>query len=92
MPLIILMSRPSKRNYFIVSMMALIIIFGHWLDFYQMMMPGPLGANWTIGWYELGLLAGFVGLLIFSVSRTLSKASLIPQNNPLLKEAVIHIS
>lgn len=92
MPLIILMSRPSKRNYFTVSTMALIIIFGHWLDFYQMMMPGPLGANWTIGWYEIGLLCGFVGLLIFTVSKTLSKASLIPQNNPLLKEAVIHIS
>ncbi|MGC4058807.1 MAG: quinol:cytochrome C oxidoreductase [Chitinophagaceae bacterium] len=92
MPLLILMSRPSKRNYFTVCVMALIIIFGHWLDFYQMMMPGPLGANWEIGWYELGLLAGFVGLLIFSVSKTLSKASLVPHNNPLLKESVIHIS
>lgn len=92
MPLIILMSRPSKRNYFTVTVMALIIIFGHWLDFYQMMMPGPIGEHWTIGWYELGLLAGFVGLMIFSVSKTLSKASLVPQNNPLLKESVIHIS
>lgn len=92
MPLLVLMSRPSKRNYFTVSAMALIIVFGHWLDFYQMMMPGPLGADWQIGWYELGLLAGFAGLMIFSVSRTLSKASLIPNNNPLLKESVIHIS
>lgn len=92
MPLIILMSRPSKRNYFTVTAMALIIIFGHWLDFYQMMMPGPLGAHWTIGWYELGLFAGFAGLMIFTVSRTLSKASLVPHNNPLLKESVIHIS
>lgn len=92
MPLLVLMSRPSKRNYFTVSTMALIIVFGHWLDFYQMMMPGPLGAEWQIGWYELGLLAGFAGLMIFSVSRTLSKASLIPNNNPLLKESVIHIS
>lgn len=92
MPLLVLMSRPSKRNYFTVSAMAMIIIFGHWLDFYQMMMPGPLGADWQIGWYELGLLAGFAGLMIFSVSRTLSKASLVPHNNPLLKESVIHIS
>lgn len=92
MPVIVLMSRPSKRNYFIVTMMAVIIIFGHWLDFYQMMMPGPMGAHWVIGWYELGLLCGFVGLMIFTVSNTLSKASLIPHNNPLLKESVIHIS
>jgi hypothetical protein len=92
MPILILMSRPSKRNYFTVTAMALIIIFGHWLDFYQMMMPGPLGEHWQIGWYEIGLLAGFVGLLIFTVSNTLSKASLVPNNNPLLKESVIHIS
>jgi hypothetical protein len=92
MPIIILMSRPSKRNYFTVTTMALIIIFGHWLDFYQMMMPGPIGEHWTIGWYEIGLLCGFVGLMIFTVSNTLSKASLIPHNNPLLKETVIHIS
>ena len=39
-----------------------------------------------------GLLAGFAGLMIFTVSKTLSKASLIPHNNPLLKESVIHIS
>jgi hypothetical protein len=92
LPVIVLMSRPSKRNYFIVCMMAFMIIFGHWLDFYQMMVPGPMGANWHLGWYELGLLAGFVGLLIFTVSRTLSKASTIAHNNPLLKETVIHIS
>lgn len=92
MPVLILMSRPSKRNYFTVTCMALIIIFGHWLDFYQMMMPGPLGAHWQIGWYELGIFAGFTGLLIFTVTRTLSKASLITHNNPLLKESVIHIS
>jgi len=92
MPILILMARPSKRNYFTVTVMALIIIFGHWLDFYQMMMPGPLGAAWSIGWYELGIFAGFIGLLIFSVSKTLSKASLVPGNNPLLKETIIHIS
>jgi hypothetical protein len=92
MPLLILMSRPSKRNYFTVTVMALILVFGHWLDFYQMMMPGPLGEHWQIGWYELGIFTGFAGLLILTVTRTLSKASLITHNNPLLKESVIHIS
>ncbi len=92
MPILILMSRPSKRNYFTVTFMAMMIIFGHWLDFYIMTMPGPLGANWHLGWYELGIFAGFAGVLIFSVSRTLTKASLVPQNNPLMKEAILHES
>ncbi len=92
MPLLILMSRPSKRNYFTVSFIAIAIIFGHWLDFYIMMMPGPLGADWSLGWFELGIFLGFAGLLIFTVSRTLAKASLVPQNHPLMKEAILHQS
>ena len=92
MPILILMSRPSKRNYFTVCFMALMIIFGHWLDFYIMTMPGPLGANWHLSWFEIGIFAGFVGLLIFTVSRTLASASLVPNNHPLLKEAILHQS
>lgn len=38
-PILILMSRDSKRNYTVVTIMALLIIFGHWLDFYQMVFP-----------------------------------------------------
>jgi hypothetical protein len=92
MPILILMARPSKRNYFTVTFMALIIIFGHWLDYYQMVMPGPLKANWHINWYEIGIFMGFAGTLIFAVSRTLAKESLIAHNNLLLKETSIHIA
>lgn len=92
MPILILMSRPSKRNYFTSSVMALVLIFGHWLDFYIMTMPGPLGEHWHLSWYELGIFAGFTGLLIWTVSNTLTKSSLIPNNHPLLKEAVLHQS
>lgn len=92
MPILILMSRPSKRNYFTLVFMALVIIFGHWLDFYQMIMPGTLGKNWHMGWFEIGTLAGFSGLMMISVATTLSKAPLVPSNNPLLKETVLHVS
>lgn len=92
MPILILMARPSKRNYFTVSFMAMVIIFGHWLDFFIITMPGPLGANWSLGWYEMGVFAGFVGVLIFTVGRTLARTSLVPNNHPLLKEAILHQS
>jgi len=92
MPILILMSRPSKRNYFTITFMAMIIIFGHWLDFFQMIMPGPLGEHWHINWYEIGIFMGFAGILIFCVSRTLTKASLVTSNHLLLKETIVHIS
>lgn len=92
MPILILMARPSKRNYFTVTFMAMLIIFGHWLDFFNMIMPEPLGVNWHLNWYEMGIFAGFIGVFIISVATTLSKASLVTHNNVLLKEAVIHQS
>lgn len=91
-PILVLMSRPSKRNYFTVVFMAMAIIFGHWIDFYLMTMPGPLQENWHLSWYELGIPCGFVGILILAVSKTLSKANLIPVNHPFLKETLIHVS
>lgn len=95
-PLLILMRRGSKRNYTVVTLMAVIIIFGHWLDFYQMVTPGPLQElgqeSNTIGHflYSLGIGAGFLGLIIFLTARYLTKASLLPKNHPLVKESVIH--
>lgn len=92
LPVFILMSRPSKRTYLTVVFVATIIIFGHWLDFYLMIMPGPLQQHWSLSWYELGIPCGFIGLIILTVSRTLSKSGLVTNNHPLLKETLIHIS
>ncbi len=91
-PLLILMSAPAKRNYFIVSVVAVIILIGHWIDFYQMVMPGTVGADWHLGWYEIGILLGFIGLVILLVSNKLKKSPQIPENHPYLKETVIHVS
>jgi len=91
-PILILMPRPNKRNYFVVTLVAIIILTGHWIDFYQMVMPATVGENWHIGWFEIGIVCGFIGLIISLVSNKLTKAPLVPQNNPLLKETIIHIS
>ncbi len=55
-PLLILMRRNSKRNYTLVAFMGGLIIFGHWLDFFQMVMPATVkhlyfpGMNWVWVW------------------------------------------
>ena len=91
-PLLILMSAPAKRNYFVVSVVAVIILVGHWIDFYQIVMPGTVGADWKLNWYEIGIACGFVGLVILLISNKLSKMKQIPENHPYLKETVIHVS
>ena len=95
-PSLTLMRRGSKRHYTVPPLMSVIIIFGHWLDFYQMITPGPLKElgkeSNTIGHfvYSLGIGAGFLGLVIFLTGKYLTKAPLLPKNHPLVKESIIH--
>jgi hypothetical protein len=49
----------------------------------------PMGIN-SIGFVEIGMFLGFLGLFIFAVSRTLSKAKLIPENHPYIEESLMH--
>lgn len=92
LPILILMTKPSKKNYFTVVFMAMVLVFGHWLDFYLMVAPEPLLGHWTLSWYEIGIPLGFIGLMLLVVTRTLSKANLVPVNNPFLKESLNHTS
>ncbi|MGE5107334.1 MAG: hypothetical protein ACM3H8_07305 [Sphingobacteriales bacterium] len=95
-PLLIFMKRSSKRNYTVVTFMSVVLLFGHWLDFYQMIMPGPLkdepNSGNTIGLFifDLGVAAGFVGLIILITGKNLTKASLLPKNHPFVKESIVH--
>lgn len=89
-PLLILMSKPSKRNYTLVTFMAVLIIFGHWMDFNQMVMASVSRDHVTLGWLDFGILSLYVGMIIFFVGKALAKVPLVPKNHPFLKESIIH--
>jgi hypothetical protein len=89
-PLLLLMKRGAKRNYTTVTVLAVLIIFGHWLDFFQMVHPATSGDHVPMMLYDLGVGLGFVGLILFLVGRTLSKHPLVPRHHPFFKESVIH--
>jgi hypothetical protein len=89
-PLLILMKRASKRNYGTITMMAVLIIFGHWLDFYQMVFPAISKEHVPFMLVDLGIAVGFLGLIMFLTARALAKAPLLAKNHPFLKEGIIH--
>jgi hypothetical protein len=89
-PLLILMKRGAKRNWTVVTFMAVLIIFGHWIDFYQMVMPGTLRGKFPMSLFEFGIAALFIGLIMWGTGRFLSKHSLLMKNHPFLKESMIH--
>ena len=89
-PLLILMKRSAKRNYTLVTFMAVLIIFGHWIDFYQMIMGSLSKEHVTLGWLDFGILVFFVGCMIFFVSRSLASKPQGSKYHPFLKESIIH--
>jgi len=94
-PLLVLMARDSKRAVPILKTACIILICGHWLDYWQMIMPGSVGpqSSWAveISWIEIGVFVGFAGLFTFSMLTALSKFnSLIPKKHPLLDESLHH--
>ena len=89
-PLLILMRKASKRNWTVVTFVGILIIFGHWVDFYQMIMPGTVGKNAQLTFFEFGVPCLFVGLIMLGVGRYISKNALTQKNHPFLKESMIH--
>ena len=90
-PMVVLMSRDSKRNFWFLTIVGSIIFIGHWLDVIMIVMPGTVGHHWTgISWMEFGTFLGFLGLFIFVVLNNLSKRNLLVKNHPFLQEAIHH--
>jgi len=89
-PLLLLMRRGAKRSYTTVTIMAVVIIFGHWLDFYQMIFASVLKEHVELGWLDFGVAAGFVGVVLFVVGNGLAKYPLVAKNHPFVKESIIH--
>ncbi len=89
-PILILMKRSAKRNYTLMTFMAVLILFGHWIDFYQMVMGSVSKNENTLSWLDFGIAALYVGMIIFFVGRSLVKKPLIAKYHPFMKESIIH--
>ncbi|WP_462264180.1 quinol:cytochrome C oxidoreductase [Mucilaginibacter sp.] len=91
-PLLLLMSRDAKRMFSRMKIASIVIILGHWLDYYLMIMPGTVGPEGRgFGVEEICIFLGFAGLFVFLMLNTLSKFdSLVPKKHPFLEESLHH--
>ncbi|MGJ7031210.1 quinol:cytochrome C oxidoreductase [Niabella hirudinis] len=89
-PILIFMSKDSKRNYTVVTVVSVLVLFGHWLDYFQMVFPAVSPDKVPMILFDMGIGLGFVGIIMFVTGKTLSKHSLTARNHPFVKEAVIH--
>ncbi len=86
-PILMLMNADYKRIPWFVVMAGLVILFGHYIDIFNMIMPATVGDRWFIGIPEIGSILLFAGLFIFIVFTALTKAPLLVKGYPFRKES-----
>ncbi|MEE9363904.1 MAG: quinol:cytochrome C oxidoreductase [Cellulophaga sp.] len=86
-PVLLLMNSDFKRVNWFVVMAGLVILAGHYVDIFVMIMPATVGDQWFIGIPEIGAVMFFAGLFIFWIFRALSKVPLQPKRNPFIEES-----
>ena len=85
-----MVDRDAKRKQNAMLFVAILLLAGHWLDYYIMIMPGTVESHRGFGIVEIGTALGFVGLFTFLVMNKLSKQGLVAKNHPFLDESLHH--
>ncbi len=86
-PLLVLMNSDYKRIPWFVIMAGVVILCGHYIDVFNMIMPATVGDQWAIGIPEISAILLFAGLFIYVVFTALTKQPLEPKRNPFIKES-----
>ncbi len=86
-PLLVLMNSDYKRVPWFIVTTGIIILIGHYIDIFVMVMPATVGDQWFIGIPEIGSMLFVLGLFIYVVFTTLTKAPLLAKGNPFAKES-----
>ncbi len=86
----VLLSAKSKRNIPLVVGVCLLLIVGHWLDFFLMVMPSISPEAPHFHWIDFAISLGIASMFVLSIDRALRSRPLIPKGDPYLKESLAH--
>ena len=60
-PMLLIQDRAAKRLKGQVLFVAILILIGHFIDVFVMIMPGTVGTHWHLGFVEIGTFLGYIG-------------------------------
>jgi Ni/Fe-hydrogenase subunit HybB-like protein len=86
-PVLLLMNSDYKRINWFVIMTGVVILCGHYLDVFNMIMPATVVDRWFIGIPEIGSILLFAGIFLLVVFTAIGKAPLLAKRNPYMKES-----
>lgn len=90
-PFLFLLPRWVKRDEGALIFISVLILIMQYVDVYWMVYLQFDQEHIRFGLMELGLLAGFVGLFLFSLFNFFSRHPLVPMQDPRQKESSSHI-
>jgi len=86
-PFLVLMNSDYKRVPIFIIMAGVIILIGHYMDVYVMIMPATVIDRYGFGIAEFSSILIFLGLFLLLVFYSLSKEELLAKGNPMIKES-----
>jgi len=90
LPFLLLMTRDAKRFGSTLKLVCVIVIIGHWFDFYNMVTPGVMKNEGGVGFLEIGLGLVFTAAFLYVALSALSKIQLVAKHHPFMEESLNH--
>jgi hypothetical protein len=90
LPFALLLSRDLKRNYKLLSAIAVFILFMRLVDLYWLVAPDFHRESFGLSWMDLAAPAGLAGIWLAYFLMQLEKRPLLPLKEPHLEEALEH--
>jgi hypothetical protein len=89
-PFLMLLPRAAKRDKSHLVRVGCLLLVMQWVDIYWLVYPNFNEGEIVFSYQEVGLFLGFLGVLIYSVTRFLSKNSVVAVKDPYLHESLHH--
>lgn len=87
-PFLMLLPRKAKQNDKVMFQAAIILLIGHWVDLYIMVMPSQFGSEPMLAIWEIFPFVGTIAVFFWLVFKSLTKHNLIPTKDPYLVESL----
>lgn len=88
-PFVMLLPRSAKRSEGWLLLACGVVLLGHWVDLYLMILPG-LGLSPLVGFVDVALVTGFASLFLQTFVTSSRKVPLLAKNDPYLEESLWH--
>jgi len=91
-PFALLLSRRNKQRLNVLAKIAVAIIVMRFVDLYWIIVPNFSPEHFSVHWLDIAAPIGIGGVWMAAFLHGLKKRSLLPMNDPRLKEALLHES